>query len=132
MSVSRLLDISLPWTSNFRSTSHSSASRSVSRTPENEKENPRTGEKNHARPKSQPKHRSPYPHVDGHHGRKFSTVQGSPLVNNTKKLGPALPSPAENMTDNTSCCIFSECRYPFVRALITSKSGPHSTPHERG
>ncbi|OJA20203.1 hypothetical protein AZE42_04622 [Rhizopogon vesiculosus] len=101
-SVSRLLDISLPWASNSRSTSRSSASRSVSRTPEKEKKNPCIVEKNHIRSKSQPKLRSPHPHVDGNRGRKLSTVQGSPLVNNTKKLGPAPLSPAESIGDNTS------------------------------
>ncbi|KAG2138634.1 uncharacterized protein EDB93DRAFT_1090613 [Suillus bovinus] len=84
--VSRRLDISLPWSSNSRSPSRSS----VSRTPEKEiQEDTRVNERHHARSKSQPKLRSPYPHADGYRqGRKLSTVQGSPVVKGAKKLGP--------------------------------------------
>ncbi|KAG1818692.1 kinase-like domain-containing protein [Suillus subaureus] len=104
--VSRLLDISLPWSSNSRSSSRSSASRSVSRTPEKEIQNDtRAGDRYHARSKSQPKLRSPYPHADGYRqGRKLSTVQGSPVVKSAKKLGPAPLSlvGTTNMSGNTS------------------------------
>ncbi|KAG2124085.1 kinase-like domain-containing protein [Suillus cothurnatus] len=66
-SASRLFDISLPWSSNSRSPSHSSASHPVSRTPEKEiQEDTRAGDRYHARSKSQPKLRSPYPHADGY------------------------------------------------------------------
>ncbi|KAG2121098.1 hypothetical protein DEU56DRAFT_873834 [Suillus clintonianus] len=95
-SVSRLLDISLPWSTNSRSPSRASASRSASRTPEKEREDT-TGERHHARSKSQPKLRSPYPHADGYRqGRKLST--------GAKKLGPAPLSPvdATTMSGNTS------------------------------
>ncbi|KAG2109412.1 kinase-like domain-containing protein [Suillus cothurnatus] len=66
-SASQLFDISLPWSSNSRSPSHSSASHPVSRTPEKEiQEDTRAGDRYHARSKSQPKLRSPYPHADGY------------------------------------------------------------------